>query len=266
MGNHFYIVIAVVAALVLLAVFAIAPRSGAKKRMMPFMRDYAHRGLHGHGIPENSISAFGRAVEKGVGIELDVQLTKDGEVVVFHDYTTERMTGVEGKVAEMTLDELQCLNLAETDEKIPLFSEVLELIDGKIPILIELKGESSSTELCGKLCRVLEGYNGDYIVESFNPLLLRAFAKLRPDVPRGILSANLTKTKGALGFALKNLLLNFLCRVDFVAYDFSDKFPLTARLCVKMGACKLLWTPRNDGEIADSRPRCDGIIFEENTK
>ncbi|MBO5280828.1 MAG: hypothetical protein J6B55_06400, partial [Clostridia bacterium] len=128
------------------------------------------------------------------------------------------------------------------------------------------KGESTSTELCPAVCEVLEGYRGPILVESFNPMLIRSFARLRPDVPRGILSADLTKTKGALGFALKHLLLNFLCRVDFVAYDFEDKFPLCAWLCVKMGARKLLWTPRNDGEIARSRPRCDGIIFEENTK
>ena len=166
----------------------------------------------------------------------------------------------------MTYEELQNLSLADSEEKIPLLSQVLELVDGKVPILIELKGENANTALCPAVCRELEGYKGNFIVESFNPLLIRAFAKLRPDVPRGILSANLTKTKGALGFALKHLLLNFLCRVDFVAYDFSDKFPLTARLCVMLGARKLLWTPKNDEEIARSIPRCDGVIFEDNTK
>lgn len=261
-----YIAVGTVVALILLTVFAVAPNPGAKKRMEPYLRDYAHRGLHGHGVPENSLSAFERAVEKGLGIELDVQLSADGQVVVFHDYTTDRMTGVKGKISEMTYRELQELNLGQTKEKIPLLSSVLEVVDGKVPILIELKGENSNTGLCPAVCRELEGYKGNFIVESFNPLLIRAFAKLRPDVPRGILSANLTKTKGALGFALKHLLLNFLCRVDFVAYDFSDKFPLTARLCVMLGARKLLWTPRNDEEIARSIPRCDGVIFEDNTK
>ena len=261
-----YIIAGVVAAIILLTVFAVAPNFGAKKRMEPFLRDYAHRGLHGQGVPENSRAAFERAVEKGLGIELDVQLSSDGQVVVFHDYTTDRMTGVKGKISEMTYDELTELNLGQTNEKIPLLSSVLEIVDGKVPILIELKGESTSTELCPAVCKVLEKYRGPILVESFNPMLIRGFARLRPDVPRGILSADLTKTKGALGFALKHLLLNFLCRVDFVAYDFEDKFPLCAWLCVKMGARKLLWTPRNDGEIARSRPRCDGIIFEENTK
>lgn len=261
-----YIVIGIIAASLIFTVIAVAPRRGAKKRMEPFLIDYAHRGLHGGGVPENSLSAFRRAVESGVGIELDVQLSRDGKVVVFHDYTTDRMTGVSGKISDFTFDELRRLNLAGTEEKIPLFSEVLETIDGKVPLLIELKGENGNTKLCGKLCHELEGYKGDFIVESFNPLLLRGFAKLRPEIPRGILSANLTKTKGALGFALKHLLLGFLCRVDFVAYDFSDTFPLTAKLCVKMGARKLLWTPRNDGEIARSRSNCDGIIFEENTR
>ncbi len=261
-----YIAVGIAAALVLLTIFAIAPNLEARKRMEPYLRDYAHRGLHGNGVPENSLCAFGKAVQTGVGIELDVQLSRDGRVVVFHDYTTDRMTGIKGKVSEMTYGELQELNLALTEEKIPLLSQVLELVDGKVPLLIELKGESGDTALCPKVCEELEAYEGDILVESFNPLLIRSFAKLRPDVPRGILSADLTKTKGALGFALKHLLLNFLCRVDFVAYDFSDKFPLTAKLCVMLGARKLLWTPRNDGEIAKSKPKCDGIIFEENTK
>ncbi len=261
-----YIIAGVVAAIILLTVFAVAPNFGAKKRMEPFLRDYAHRGLHGHGIPENSITAFRRAAEKGLGIELDVQLSSDGQVVVFHDYTTDRMTGIKGKISEMTYGELERLSLGQTEEKIPLLSSVLEVVDGKVPILIELKGESTSTELCPAVCEVLDGYRGQILVESFNPVLIRGFARLRPDVPRGILSADLTKTKGALGFALKHLLLNFLCRVDFVAYDFEDKLPLSAQLCVKMGARKLLWTPRNDQEVKASKPQCDGIIFEENTK
>lgn len=261
-----YVSVGVIAVLLILTVFAVAPNFSAKKRMEPYLRDYAHRGLHGHGVPENSLSAFGRAVDGGFAIELDVQLSRDGQVIVFHDYTTDRMTGFKGKISELTYEELQNLSLADSEERIPLLSQVLELVDGKVPLLIELKGENSNTSLCPAVCRELEGYKGNFIVESFNPLLIRAFAKLRPDVPRGILSANLTKTKGALGFALKHLLLNFLCRVDFVAYDFSDKFPLTARLCVMLGARKLLWTPRNDEEIARSIPRCDGVIFEDNTK
>ena len=261
-----YVSIGVIAVLLILTVFAVAPNFSAKKRMEPYLRDYAHRGLHGHGVPENSLSAFGRAVDGGFAIELDVQLSRDGQVTVFHDYTTDRMTGFKGKISELNYEELQNLSLADSEEKIPLLSQVLELVDGKVPLLIELKGENANTALCPAVCRELEGYKGNFIVESFNPLLIRAFARLRPDVPRGILSANLTKTKGALGFALKHLLLNFLCRVDFVAYDFSDKFPLTARLCVMLGARKLLWTPRNDEEIARSIPHCDGVIFEDNTK
>ncbi len=260
-----YIIIGAAAITLAAAVFAVAPRPGARKRMAPFLRDYAHRGLHGKGVPENSLKAFSLAAEKDYGIELDVQLTRDGEVVVFHDYTTDRMTGLHGKISELTYKELSALSLGNTDERIPRLSDVLNTVDGRVPLLIELKGESTDTALCSALAAELEGYCGDYLVESFNPLLLRGFARLCPLVPRGILSAKRT-VKGALAFPLRHILLCFLCRVDFVAYCFSDPFPPTARLCTLLGARKLLWTPRNDRQIAKAAEHCHGVIFEDNTE
>ena len=114
--------------------------------------DYAHRGLHGNGIPENSRAAFSRACERGVGIELDVQLSRDGEVMVFHDATLVRMTEVEKKVCELDRADLQTLSLAQSEWTIPTFREVLALVNGRVPILVELKGENVDTSLCGKAC------------------------------------------------------------------------------------------------------------------
>ena len=102
--------------------------------------DYAHRGLHKEGVPENSLAAFEDACRAGFGIELDVQLSHDGEVMVFHDYTLIRMTGCDKKLCELDAKELMTLTLAGTDQTIPTLKQVLALVDGRVPLLVELKG------------------------------------------------------------------------------------------------------------------------------
>ena len=128
--------------------------------------DYAHRGLHGDGIPENSLAAFARACEEGYGIELDVHLARDGRVVVFHDDTLVRMTGRDGKISDYTADELANITLADTTEKIPTFSEVLALVNGRVPLLVELKGESTDVSLCEKVAALLRDYQGLYCIHA----------------------------------------------------------------------------------------------------
>ena len=121
---------------------------------------YAHRGLHGEGVPENSLAAFKKAVENGHGIELDLQLSADGEVMVFHDYTLKRMTGEAGLLSEKTAEELRSLRLAGTDEHIPTLREVLELVDGQVPLLVELKGENLSAALPPKADEIRSSLRG----------------------------------------------------------------------------------------------------------
>ena len=203
----------------------IMPRVTMKPDMKDILTDYAHRGLHDNaqGVPENSIVAFEYAIERGYGIELDIQLTADGEAVVFHDYSLKRVCGEDVKLSSLTLDELKKYRLLGTEYTIPTFLEVLELVDGRVPLLVELKGESGNTALCPVAANLLDTYMGAYCVESFNPLLLRWFKKNRPDTARGQLVTNLIKSKGAGNF-FRNLMLslmltNFLSRPDFIAAD-----------------------------------------------
>ena len=221
------IILAVLAGLCLFVtlgvLFLLAP--GKRRREIEKYKTvkFAHRGLHGEGVAENSISAFAAAKREGFGIELDVQLSSDGELVVFHDATLNRVCGVEGRVKDFTAAQLSRLSLLGTAEGIPTLSQVLELIDGSVPLLIEIKMENGEHGIAEKLVSVIEGYKGDFIVESFNPLGLRVIKKLRPDVLRGILSCEYMKRdeyKGKLLYRLlENLMLNFLMRPDFIAYE-----------------------------------------------
>ena len=136
----------------LLVFFRPRGRKPADERLL---RPYAHRGLHGDGVPENSLEAFRLACEAGYGIELDVQTARDGTVVVFHDYNLSRMTGKDALLSELDLSELKSLRLYGTQESIPTLREVLDLVDGRVPILVELKGESLDTSLCAPVAEML---------------------------------------------------------------------------------------------------------------
>ena len=228
----------------------------------------AHRGLHGEGAAENSMTAFRRAKEAGFGVELDVRLSKDGELVVFHDDTLTRVAGVERRVDELTLAELRECRLSGTDDTIPTLREVFDLIDGSIPILIEIKEKTGSSAVTRQLLAELKSYDGPYIVESFDPMAISAFRKGRREVPLGILSrrfCDLEQHKGSpLYFALQNMLFNFLSVPDFVAYRHSDANTLSLKLARSLfGTVTVAWTTRSaeEGEAA-KKNGFDCIIFE----
>lgn len=168
------------AALILLYLLLIFPRPGAKKKHRAFLGQiYAHRGVFDNeSVPENSLSAFRGAIRLGVGMEFDIHRTADGEVVVFHDATLQRMCGDPRRITDLTLDELRTLSLLETGEKIPTLKEVLDLVGDRVPLVVELKGENTDTSLCGAAMPILENYGGRYCVESFNPLLVARYGKL----------------------------------------------------------------------------------------
>lgn len=209
---------------VLLIVVYILTHPGRQREgMEPFLRyKYAHRGLHDEEHAENSISAFARAVEHGFGIELDVHVSLDGEVVVFHDKTLKRMCGVDGEISDFTAEELSRLSLAGTSEGIPTLREVLQVVDGRVPLLIEIKAQTvADTEVTARTVELLANYEGPYMIESFNPLSLRAVKRDSPKTMRGFLGSYLTKGKKwdlAQGLT-QNFLFNFLCHPDFIAYD-----------------------------------------------
>lgn len=190
--------------------------------------DYAHRGLYDneHGIPENSMAAFRRAVDKGYGIELDVHLTADNQLVVFHDDTLTRMCGMNKKISSFLYSDLMQLRLLGTEEGIPLFKDVLELIDGKVPLIIELKVDGSNQNLlCPLVWQLLSRYKGDYCIESFHPFVLQWFKRHKPQVVRGQLSCNFFKENphcDIVLFLMSNLMTNFFTHPDFIAYKYLD--------------------------------------------
>lgn len=216
---------------------------------------YAHRGLYGDGAPENSLEAFRRAKAAGYGVELDLQLLKDGNLAVFHDSDLLRMTGKPGNVADLTTSELKRHSLGNTNYTIPTFREVLDLFDDKVPMIVELKSSGNIVDLCEKTCRMLDDYGGIYCLESFDPRCVRWLRKNRPDLIRGQLTENyLIKRKTMLPwflrFVLKHQMLNFLTRPDFVAYRFSDRKTVSNFLCRSIwGLQGVTWTIKTKDEM-----------------
>lgn len=245
--------------------FMIAPAKASKAQKKPFDgENIAHRGLHkaDKTVPENSLAAFRAAVDAGYGVELDVHLTTDGEVVVFHDDTLGRMCGVEGRIEDMSLKQLKALKLLDTDQTIPTLDEVLAVINGQVPIILEIKRGDYNDELCLRVYETIVGYEGDVCVESFDPFIVRWWKVNAPEVLRGQLSCTAEKfgssTSPLNAFLVSNLLTNFLCRPKFIAYGICEKKPLLVRLCEKMGVMKVAWTSHGYASESDH----DTVIFE----
>jgi len=188
---------------------------------------YAHRGLHGNGVPENSMAAFRGALEHGYGIELDIHLTKDGHLAVIHDTSLKRTAGADVKVTDLTLEELSRYHLEGTEETIPAFYQVLDLFAGKAPLIIELKADGNQEQLVDTAVKAMAGYKGPWCMESFDPRCIYYLRKNHPEVIRGQLSENYFAVKNNLPWILKFLLswnmLNFLTQPDFVAYNFGHR-------------------------------------------
>ena len=254
--------------ILLLAYAAIISTSRKKKnKLSPFLNyRYAHRGLFGNGAPENSLLAFSRAVDGAYAIELDVRLSRDGTLVVFHDDDLLRMTGAEGLVKDKTLSELSELRLNDTDEKIPTLDEVLSVVMGKVPLLVEIKEAQGSLDVTRKLVKRLKKYDGAYVIESFNPIALKEVRRLMPEAVVGILSEHFTKTpefKKPLYYFLQSMLTNVLSRPDFLAYNHkhSTFFPFwLARL---FGASAFAYTVKSAEDDAKALKKSfDTVIFE----
>ena len=164
-------------------IYLIMPRTGRERRAPFTGRAFAHRGLYeaDQSVPENSLPAFRRAVEAGYGAELDVQMTKDGEVVVFHDDDLKRGCGIDGRICDMTLEEVRALRLFGTEEQIPLFADVLEIFSGKQPLIVELKYAPNWKPLSEKTRQMLAAYSGPACIESFHPSIVRYFRQEDPE-------------------------------------------------------------------------------------
>lgn len=262
----FIIIGAVLLLLFSLYLFAIGTkRSKAIKNFAKHR--YAHRGLHSDTVAENSMSAFRLAVEHGYGIELDVRLSKDKQLVVFHDDTLKRVTGKEGRVDEFTAEELGAFTLSGTEDTVPLLDDVLNLVCGQVPLLVEIKEDAGNSEVSRLAAERLATYKGEFIVESFNPLSLRNFKKILGGVELGILSHKYLAYepyRKPLYFLLQCLLFNFLCRPSFVAYDHRHfRSPSLFLTRIFFGTVTFAWTVRNEEEEKMARKHdFTGIIFE----
>ncbi len=259
------IIVSVLLFLVVFYIWAIFPsrRNHSKLKYLKGLH-IAHRGLHSNdnGIPENSLLAFKEAVNNGFAIENDIHLTKDGEVVVFHDDNISRMCGINKKIKDMTLGEIKELRLLNTDERIPTLKECLEVVDGKVPLLIEFKYEGNTKELCQKANEILENYKGLYFVQSFHPQILRWYKKHNKKICRGQLSSAF-KGEGFIKIVAGTLIFNFLSRPDFVSYDQWGKNYLPFKLVKKLGAFPVGWTFRSQKQEDDCKEDFNTFIFED---
>ena len=212
---------------------------------------YAHRGLHGDGVPENSLAAFQRAVNAGYGSELDVHLLADGELAVIHDSSLLRTTGCTGVVEDLTAEQLREYHLENTDETIPTLNQVLNIYNGQAPLIIELKTANNVSQLCSQTCKLLDSYSGVFCLESFDPRCIRWLRKNRPDLIRGQLSENFLKSKSAsvswfVKLSMTLLVSNFCTQPDFVAYKFADRKTIAPILCRKIWRAQgVSWTLRS---------------------
>ena len=213
-----------IAALCGLYLFLIAP--GPRRKDLRWMcRPFAHRGLHGDGIPENSLAAYERAVLRGYGIEWDVRLTRDGQLILHHDDSLRRMCGRDALISQTDAEDVRACRLMGTEGPPPFLSEALSLVGGRTPLIIELKSAGKRNgELAEKVWAQLREYPGEYCVESFDPRLLRWFRRHAPAVIRGQLACDPAKegeqVRGALVFLCAHLMANCLSRPDFVAYGY----------------------------------------------
>ena len=230
---------------------------------------YAHRGFHNRkDAPENSAEAFRRAVEKGFGSELDVHLLSDGGLAVVHDSNLKRVTGREIIVEDLRTEDLAEYSLLGTEQTIPTLRQVLDIYDGKAPLIIELKTwKKNDRALCEAVSRELEGYKGLYCIESFDPRAVRWYRKNRPSVVRGQLCANFLKNPGNLGipeaFVATFLLTDFLTRPDFIAYKYADRGNLSNRICLHLWKMTgVSWTLRSEREMETAKKEGLLPIFE----
>ena len=226
----------------------------------------AHRGLHDNetNAPENSLLAFEKACEASYAIEMDVQMSSDGILVVFHDEELKRVTGAEGKVFEKTIEELKQLKLLSSNEQIPTMEEFLNLVKGRVPLLIEVKDHKNIGELEQKLTDMLHNYQGEFVIESFNPFIIRWFYEHAPEFVRGQLSSNFKGEDLAWykKILLRHMVFNKYNHSEFVAYDVKDiKRHQIKRIKKKMPI--LMWTVKNQEQVDNYHDYYDNIIFQD---
>ncbi len=229
-------------------------------------RPIAHRGLHdgNRSVPENSLAACAAAVAAGHPIEIDLHRLADGGVAVFHDATLERMTGACGRIGDRKRKDLPSLRLLATSETIPTLDEVLKLVRGRVPLLLELKNPDAVGALERAVLAALAGYTGDVAVQSFNPFSVGYFQQQAPWLLRGQLAGDFRDaTLSPLHkLALSNLLLNSVSQPYFIAYDLRALPHWATTVARTFGKPVLAWTVRDRAGREVARQHADNFIFE----
>ena len=222
----------------------------------------AHRGIFDNEtVAENSLPAYKACIERGCPIEIDVRVTKDKKVVVFHDDKLCRMTDIDGYVSHLTYEEIRHAKLLKTNDTIPTLQEVLALVNGSVPLLIEIKnigGVSYEKELY----EILKDYKGEYAIQSFSPLILEWFKLNAPSVKRGQLASFFKGEKGLnpiAKYSLKRLKLNKRSDPDFISYKLED---LPNKYVKKANLPVIAWTITSNEEIARAKEVADNYIFQ----
>jgi len=259
--------VAVVVLIIIYLLLVMPDLSGKTRATFLLGKNIAHRGLHSKAkkVPENSLEAAHQSVLCGFGIEFDIQLSLDGRVMVFHDDSLERMTGVKKKVSELTYEELTQLSLEGTRQTLPTFEQYLNIAGGKVPLVVELKNcGARNNELCEKAAALLDEYRGEFVIESFHPGILAWFKKHRPQYIRGQLSCKMRagEQNFLIRFVLTNLLTNFYTKPHFIAYRYTDVKNWSFRLCRRFGAMTVGWTLDEIDSYKRAVTIFDCIIFE----
>ena len=223
----------------------------------------AHRGLWDELIPENSMEAFKRCVDKNIPIELDIHLLKDNILIVFHDDNLKRMTGVDKLLKECTYEDVKNLKLKNTNYNIPTLKEVLELVDGKVLLDIEIKSDVDNFKICQELCKYLDEYKGNFIIKSFNPFYIGWFRIHRPNFIRGLLVSRLKgkKMNKLFKYALFKMWFNSIVKPDFISYNYKNLPNKKIDGLRNKGVPILLFTIK-ENEIINYQNDYDGWLFE----
>ena len=237
--------------------------------MAEFGRQYiAHRGLFDNAAdyPENTLAAFQRAVDAGYGIELDVRLTKDGQLVVAHDDGLQRISGEDVEIADLTYDELSQRRVLASTQTVPLFTQVLAVVDGLVPLIVEVKESNRTAETCQVTAEQLSHYRGRYCVESFDPRVLVWFRLHRRGILRGQLAGGF-KDDGTgnrlLNKCLSIMLFNKLTWPDFIAYEWQYANRPIIKAWQAILRCKMVaWTVRSQADLDAARRHFDVFIFD----
>lgn len=227
----------------------------------------AHRGLHSldKKVPENTIAAFQLAIENDYGIEMDINVLGDGTVVVFHDITLNRLTGTSGNLKDLTYNDIENLRIHNTEERIPTLKSVLKFVDGRVPLLIELKPLGDNLLLCENFWEDIKDYKGAYGIHSFSPFIVNWFRKNHPEVIRGQITEYFRddlKMKKFTKYLMKTMFFNKFTKPDFVNYGIKDLPNKYCDKAHKKGMCMISYASRNQEEFDMVKKHYDNSVFE----